>query len=75
LGDSKVAQKQQDKRKSKRAINHLLGGPLTENFSQQGRKGHKERFSVSDLCGLCGLVVEISVVLFIFAALRLIPFL
>jgi hypothetical protein len=37
--------------------------PLRQNFSQQGRKGHKEGFRVSDLCGLCGLVVEISVCL------------
>jgi hypothetical protein len=30
----------------------------TEIFSQEGRKGHKEGFSVSDLRGLCGLVVN-----------------
>jgi hypothetical protein len=28
------------------------------DFSQPGRKGHKEWSSVSDLCDLCGLVVK-----------------
>ena len=30
----------------------------TEFFSQQGRKGHKEGFTISDLRGLCGLAVN-----------------
>jgi hypothetical protein len=34
------------------------GAKSKDKISQQGRKGHKEGFSVPDLGGLCGLVVH-----------------
>jgi len=54
----KQAQSQeQGKRKPFTEAN--LANEAKRIFSQQGRKGHKEGFSVSNLCGLCGLAVKV----------------
>jgi hypothetical protein len=43
----------------------VIGSGITKasknDFSQQGRKGHKERFFDSGLGGLCGLAAKIFV--------------
>jgi hypothetical protein len=56
--------------KRKRRRRFLTGDIRGNDFLQQGRKGYKEGVFVSDLCGLCGLVVKF---VFVFAFLRRIP--
>ena len=58
LSDSKVAEGQRDKTKNTRANEHFRGTRQHRLFLQEGRKGYKEGFSISDLRGLGGLAVN-----------------